>query len=349
MKKKVAALIYGENLHFLDHLAPLCYFLDIFLITNSEKVLKLTKKHYPKVKVQYIENIQINFYVVENFDKIITCITKEFFDSEFRLQQDVLKKDVDIIWCPHGNSDKGKTIFYFEALKNANNVLVYGNKMIDFLKDKKVFHTIKNPFAIGNYRLNYFQEFKSFFKKIIENEISKKLNNNNLNILYAPTWQDKENSSSFFRVTTNLFDQIPNNYNLIVKLHPNLIDQNKLKVEALKNKYQKKNILFLDDFTLIYPLLDFIDVYLGDFSSIGYDFLTFNKPAFYFKAQNEKLSSDLFKSSEIIKNEKNIFIAIENTLNKNDIYKSSRKKLYNYTFEKNKNVNFENLKKLIFN
>ncbi|NGX36452.1 MAG: hypothetical protein K1000chlam1_01298 [Candidatus Anoxychlamydiales bacterium] len=349
MEKKVAALIYGENIHFLDHLAPLCYFFDIPLITNSEKIFELTKKFYPKVKIQHIEGANINFYIVENFDNIVTCITKEHFDSEFRLQQDVLNKEVNIVWCPHGNSDKGRTVFFMEALKDASNVLVYGDKMIDFLKEKKIFKTIKNHLKIGNYRFRYFQEFSSFFKNIIKNDILKKLPKGNTNILYAPTWQDAEKSSSFFKVAKNLFKQLPSKYNLIVKLHPNLIDQNKNEIEKLKERYKKNNILFLDDFPPIYPILDFVDVYLGDFSSIGYDFLTFDKPLLFFKPQNEKLISNLFDCSKLIKDENKIFETIEKSLQKNTVLQLARQKLYKYTFEDNENINFKILKKTIFN
>ena len=345
MKKKIAALIYGENIHFLDHLAPLCYFFCIPLITNSENIFELTKKFYPKVKVEYVENISINFFIVKHFDKILTCITKVYFDSEFRFQQDVLNKEIDIIWCPHGNSDKGKTCFFFEALKDAKNVLVYGNKMLDFLKEKNILNSIKTFSIVGNYRYKYFKEFQKFLKKITKREIFDTISHKNINILYAPTWQDSENSSSFFRVSKFLFDQLPSNYNLIVKLHPNLIAQNKMKIELLKNKYLKNNILFVDDFPVIYPILDFIDMYLGDFSSIGYDFLTFNKPMLFFKPLNEKLTSNLFDCSDVIQDETNIFEKIEIAL-KNDLYQKERRLLYKNTFEEK--IDFMNIKNTIF-
>jgi len=345
MKKKIAALIYGENIHFLDHLAPLCYFFCIPLITNSENIFELTKKFYPKVKVEYVENISINFFIVKHFDKILTCITKVYFDSEFRFQQDVLNKEIDIIWCPHGNSDKGKTCFFFEALKDAKNVLVYGNKMLDFLKEKNILKSIKTFSIVGNYRYKYFKEFQKFLKKITKREIFDTISHKNINILYAPTWQDSENSSSFFRVSKFLFDQLPSNYNLIVKLHPNLIAQNKMKIELLKNKYLKNNILFVDDFPVIYPILDFIDMYLGDFSSIGYDFLTFNKPMLFFKPLNEKLTSNLFDCSDVIQDETNIFEKIEIAL-KNDLYQKERRLLYKNTFEEK--IDFMNIKNTIF-
>ncbi|HUD01103.1 MAG TPA: CDP-glycerol glycerophosphotransferase family protein, partial [Rhabdochlamydiaceae bacterium] len=50
----------------------------------------------------------------------------------------------------------------------------------------------------------------------------------------------------------------------------------------LRGEYEnKKGIVFLSDFPCIYPILNASDGYLGDFSSIGYDFLAINKPLFF--------------------------------------------------------------------
>lgn len=349
MKKPTAALIYGDNPNYIDHLSPLCHFLNIPLITNIENILDLIKKYYPKVDVKYIENKDINFYIVKNFDNIFACTPKVMFDTEFRLQQDLLNKEIDIFWCPHGNSDKGKTILFFEGLKNEKNVLIYGKKMIDILKEKTVFSTIENVYEVGNYRLEYYKKFKAFFKKIINKEISKKFSNNNKNILYAPTWEDKENSSSFFKYIDILLTKLPSKYNLIVKIHHNLIVKNETTIEIMKLKYSKKNILFLEDFPLIYPLLDFIDIYIGDFSSIGYDFLSFNKAMFLLKPKNKKLISELFDIATVINNNK-IFETIDKdpSLSKSSIgidMIKKRKSLYDCTFDKKSS--FEKLKNKI--
>ena len=349
MKKKSAALIYGDSQNYIDHLVPLCHYLNIPLLTNIEEIFDIIKKYYPKVNVQHIENRDINFYTVRNFDNIFACIPKNIFDIEFRLHQDLLNKEINIFWCPHGNSDKGKTILFFEGLKNEKNVLVYGNKMIYILKEKKVFHTIENPYAVGNYRLDYFQKFKKHFKKIIKNEIATKLSNKNINILYAPTWEDKENSSSFFKYIDVLLTKLPSHYNLIVKIHPNLITQNETKIEIMKLKCSKKNIMFLENFPLIYPLLDFIDIYIGDFSSIGYDFLSFDKAMYLLKPQNKNLFSELFDIGYVIDDD-NIFETIEKSKLLNPALRSKslihkRKKLYDYTFQKN--TDLEKLKNIL--
>jgi teichoic acid glycerol-phosphate primase len=335
MKKKIASLIYGNKLHYLDHLAPLSHFLNIPLIINQKNIFDLCKKYYPDVNCLYVDDLMINFHVVKNYDYIISCITKELFDNDFRLQQDLLKKEIEIIWTPHGASDKGNASYFFENLNNAKNIFVYGQKMLDTLKEKKVLKTINRFYEIGNYRLKYFEKYKSFYKKIIQKDFKNNLKKNNLNVLYAPTWDDAEKSSSFWLNYENLIKKLPRNFNLIIKLHPNLITQNEIKIFLLKEKNKKNNILFLDDFPIIYPLIDFVDVYLGDFSSIGYDFLSFRKPMFFLKSENKNLSSKLFECGKLIEDD-NIYETIKKNL-KND-FKPKQMSLYKYTFSETSNL-----------
>ena len=251
----------------------------------------------------------------------------------------LLNKKIETIWVPHGNSDKGKTCYFFEALKEDLNILIYSNKMKDLLYEKKVLYLFENVIAIGNYRLEYYKKNKKFFDKIIYEEISKYLNKNKKTILYCPTWKDKEDSSSFFKYYEKLFFSFKNNFNLIVKLHPNSLKVDPHLIFVLRKKY--KNILFLDNITLIYSLLQITDIYLGDFSSIGYDFLYFNRPMFFLK-NNENLHSNLYECGYIL--EDNFFENIEKLLNQDKIFHKKRKDLYNYTFG---NHSLENIYKIL--
>ena len=65
-------------------------------------------------------------------------------------------------------------------------------------------------------------------------------------------------------------------------MHPNLTTFFPDEIEKIKKVYRAHpQIFFLDDFPLIYPLLKQVDIYLGDYSSMGYDFLYFNRPLFF--------------------------------------------------------------------
>src|SRR5207244_888854 len=115
-----------------------------------------------------------------------------------------------------------------------------------------------------------------------------------------------------------------------IKLHPNLVEKNKIEVQKLIWQYEKKkNIQFLLDFSPIYPLLNFVDLYIGDASSIGYDFLSFDKPMFFLN-QN-KLSTYLFQCGIVIAPEKysDIYSIIDQTMHQN--FSAIRKQVYEET------------------
>ena len=185
------------------------------------------------------------------------------------------------IFCPHGNSDKGHFSPFMEGLSDEKWAFVYGKKMVSFLKEKSAHSQLENVFYLGNYRYEYFKKHRGFYQKILNETFL--FQNNHQTLLYAPTWNDNESSSSFDLEVHSLIDSLPPHWNLIIKPHPHI------KCEIDNNK---ENLIVLKDFPPIYPLLDKMDVYLGDMSSIGYDFLTFRRPLFFYPPKNRTLNYD---------------------------------------------------------
>lgn len=279
-----AGLIYGPMAQYLDHLAPLCTLLDIPLIVTEEDFASLTQKYYPDLSLIYWNYLQVPYHLVQNFDTIFTCMPRPLFQDAFFLAQKLQGKEISTIWVPHGNSDKGHFSFSMEGLKYDSYALVYGKKMIDFFKAKKAFEQLKAYLKVGNFRYVHYLKYKDFYDSLIQDPIpsSKPL------ILYAPTWQDGENSTSFYDACSILIDNLPKHYHLVIKLHPNLDDP---KTEALIYAYEER-ASFLKEWTPIYPLLNKTSIYIGDMSSIGYDFLTFNRPMFFLNQNKRNLAHD---------------------------------------------------------
>jgi teichoic acid glycerol-phosphate primase len=285
---RCVGLIYGPDLHHLDHLAPICSLMNIPLIVTEEKIAAFAKLYYPRLDVLLFDYMSVPQYLVSHFDIVFYSMPRDLFDEIFFIAQKLSQKRIHTIWCPHGNSDKGNSIIYMEALKKEEAALVYGKQMIDFLKRKFVFDSLKKYVITGNFRYQFYLDHRSFYDPIAEKKISQRLPKAEKTFLYSPTWQDYEHSSSFFDAAAPLIEKLPENDNLIIKLHPNLHLQEEFYIDELIEKYQdRKNILFLIDFSPIYPLLNLVDVYIGDMSSIGYDFLTFNRPMFFLN-QNER-------------------------------------------------------------
>ena len=152
MENSSAALIHGHGLHYLDHLAPLCSLLNIPLIVTEEEIAEISRKYYPDLQVLISSYSQVGSYVVENCSVIFCCYPRALFDEFFFFPQKLLQKKVHTIWCPHGNSDKGYASPFMEGLANEEYALIYGQKMLDFFKAKRVFSQLKRFVLTGNYR-----------------------------------------------------------------------------------------------------------------------------------------------------------------------------------------------------
>lgn len=269
----IAGLIYGPDIHYLDHLAPLCALMGIPLIVTDDKVATLAKTYYPDLQVIQWEPFEAQAKLVSEFDQIICCTPRLLFDQVFYFAQAMQRKRVRTLWCPHGNSDKGRKSSFMEGLKDEEVLLTYGKRMNRFLEEKGV---SGEKVCVGNYRLFYFEKHSDFYSKFIAKR--------GTTLLYAPTWQDGEKNSSF----PDLWEQIlrvPTHWNLIVKLHPHLYSQFPQEIERMKRQ-APAHVQILEDFPPIYPLLDKVDLYIGELSSIGYDFLPFNRPMLLLNADN---------------------------------------------------------------
>ncbi|MBX9924509.1 MAG: CDP-glycerol glycerophosphotransferase family protein [Rhabdochlamydiaceae bacterium] len=288
-----AGLIYGPAPHYIDHLAPLCSILGIPLLVTEEEEESLLRTFYPDVKVHRIPSIEMPDFLVKHFDIVFVCTPRLLFDELFFFAQKLRNKRVHTIWCPHGNSDKGHRSVFMEGLNKEEISLVYGDKMIDFLKQKEVFHQLKKHIVTGNYRKSYYLKHKAFYDQILQEKVLRKLPSAEKLLFYAPTWRDAESSSSFFEATSILIETLPPNWNLIIKPHPNLLMENEEKNRNLMETYEtKEQVLFLQDFPPISPLLAAMDLYIGDFSSIGYDALCWNKPMFFLNQQKRNPQTD---------------------------------------------------------
>lgn len=336
---RCAALLYGAQLQYLDHLAPLCALMGMPLIVTEEKFAELTRNYYPSVQVLLYDYHSIAHEVASGYDIIFHSLPRDLFDEVFFFAQKLLQKKVHTIWCPHGNSDKGNASFFMEALRKEEVVLVYGKQMIEFLKRKGVFDHLKAHVLVGNYRHQYYLKHKPFYDNVAEREITRHLNPENRTLLYAPTWKDYEDSSSFDQALIPMIENLPPGNNLIVKLHPNLLFQEEFAIDRIVDKYSgKDNLLFLNAFPPVFPVLERCDAYIGDMSSIGYDFLLFNRPMFFLNAKSrstEDAGLYLYRCGVEIKPEKftQIYQEIEHyyQFELRD-FTQMRKDVYDYAF-----------------
>ena len=318
---KYAALNTGPDLHLLDHIAPLAEKFNAPLFVEEEKNLDLARKYYPQVKSYPFDPLHLK--ELTPFDALLEC--KKWAPHLKQLFRDFYQKEIRLIFCPHGQSDKFSPLKSYET---QDAVLIYGDLHLQMLEELKIKPNIW--MTTGNYRLAFYERNKAFYDHLANLEIFSKLNPALPTLLYAPTWHDAEQGSSFFNWGPAIIDQLPSSWNLIVKVHPLLELKHPGRYYSLAAKIEEKsNAILVTDFPPVYPILAKIDAYLGDASSIGYDFLPFNKPLFFLELPNSKRTR-LHSCGTLITNPKTIFTQIAQ---EKKSYASEKKALYKKAFD----------------
>lgn len=316
----LGGILLSPDIHHLDHLAPLCSLLEIPLIVSTQEQQRLAALYYPELIIRPLESAET---IVKEYDRLITTAPRALFDRTFFFAQHLLGKEIKTLWLPHGNSDKGRESPFMEGLREEETLLVYGPLMEAFLKEKGV---IGQQITIGNYRLAYFEQHRSFYESHLPP--LRKMPT----LLWAPTWVDEEKSSSFQIALKPLLENLPSRWQLIIKLHPHLYQQFDSQILVLKSQIEERpNLLLVEEFPAIYPLLDKVDLYIGDRSSIGYDFLAFDRPMVFFDEPNPNLP---LLSCGPLANASDPYSAIAEELSHPKRHALQRRALYERTFGK---------------
>jgi hypothetical protein len=276
------AILTGPSTH-LDHLGVLSGLLKIPLIVIDEKTSVLAKRYYPQIDHSLIEMSDLSMeFLASHFDAIFE--TGKFWALELKPFLKLLfQKSMRFVYCPHGNSDKGHSL---KEHPEQDLSLIYGDHLHDHLDKTGALAQINKVVATGNYRYPFYRQHKTFYDNIADEEVFSRFPKGKKILLYAPTWQDRENPTAFFQATDNLIAELSPFYHLLIKLHPFLVEDHLPQLIYLQHRHaENRSVYFLDEFPPIYPLLNRCDLYLGDYSSIGYDFLAFDRPLYFFNSQ----------------------------------------------------------------
>lgn len=275
---KRAAIHLNTSDHLLDHIAPLCSQLKMPLFIAQEP--SIARHYYPQIEIHHAPDFEREWpEFVQKYDTIFQCGYWSFAFKQ--MIRDLYQKDVHLVFCPHGQSDKTAHLGPYQEQEI---ILLYGPLMKDMLTELGLYPPHQQKIIIGNYRLAFYLSHKNFYDDLAEREIFSKFKKKQRTVLYAPTWQDAENSSSFFSLTRRLVESASDHWNWIIKPHPLLEDRHPGSYyRMLKIIQNRPNICLLEHFPPIYPLLNRTDIYVGDASSIGYDFLYFERPMFFAK------------------------------------------------------------------
>ncbi|MEC7839822.1 MAG: CDP-glycerol glycerophosphotransferase family protein [Chlamydiota bacterium] len=335
-----AAIINHIGIHeYYDHLAPLSEIIDVpIVIVDDPTALDLCHKFYPSTKITEIEYRQYTAkYLVTNYDLLIFSSHVQDEHQYFAVQEEQQKKRLYKAFCPHGFSDK---TYYWQKYVDKDLTFIYGQNMLDLFEEINTPLSADKYILIGNYRYEYYKKHREHQMKLTQEEIGKNLAMDRKTLFYAPTWPDYYDASTFFESIDVVIRNMPDSFNLIIKAHPRLIHEFTEQYYQSIFKYRDhEQVAFIEEFPLIFPLLELSDFYLGDMSSIGYDFLTFDKPMFFINKEREMhhpgRETFLYRCGTSIdpKNLKNLFSIIDREVkNDKDKFSKIRPEVYSYTF-----------------
>lgn len=316
------AINSGPDFHLLDHIAPLAEMLRVPLITTEEKNWKLAQLYYPQIEHRFMPDMEFRLEEISaEFDTLIEC---KYFQPHLKwLFKTLFNKEMNLFFCPHGQSDKGYLTPLLAPYALQDLVFVYGPLMLDMLFEQNI--QLKNHRIVGNYRLAFYKKHQAFYDKLAADQV--KLDFSKKTLLYAPTWNDADQQSSFFTYAKRVIEELPESWNLIIKLHPLIKQRNPAEFFQIIDAVSQKNISLLDEFPPVYPILQLADAYLGDASSVGYDFLFFEKPLYFFPRKGNGRLHQCGKTIDLTQ-------SIYGQIDLDDCYKQEKRKLYTYAFGK---------------
>ena len=324
-----------SSIHQIGYITEIIKSLNGTLYTDCESTYEIIADDFPWINIKYLNSIQ---EIVERMkeDNIKILILQDFHYGSFSKLKDYGVKFVQIF---HGTSDKSYNTNR-EILKY-DLVCLSGAKMLKDLEDKGL-NKNKNCIITGNPKVD------AIFNNIYDrNKEIKKLNLDptKKNVLYAPTWMDGMGNSSFRKFGIKLSDYFPNEYQLTIKLHPNIYLYKMNLVNKLKEKIKgKKNILLLENKKEIYdivPIMAASDILITDISGVSHEFIAFLRPMIFLNNRSiirflyGKKRTRIWKAGDVVTDIKTLPGVIRKNITKpyryRDIQIKFLKEIYPYT------------------
>ncbi|WP_066802873.1 bifunctional glycosyltransferase/CDP-glycerol:glycerophosphate glycerophosphotransferase [Moraxella oblonga] len=138
-----------------------------------------------------------------------------------------------------------------------------------------------------------------------------------INVLYAPTFRGSPSERKNFRLpfSFEIFDDMPENYRFIIKLHP-VVDITNIKIPT---KYQKK-VFILPSSQDVNEWMIFCDILITDYSSLIFEYALLNKPIIFYPYDMDQYFDErgfyfdyyTYVYGQVIKNQNEIISSILN-------------------------------------
>ena len=185
-----------------------------------------------------------------------------------------------VVYVPHGFSEKRQDWARGTAFQDV--AVLYGQHAFDQLAALGVAGYLHHFIVSGDLRRAYYARHAAWFGAQLAG-LGLDGARPGRTLLYAPTWQDAIGSSSFFRAFESFASALPADWRLVVKLHPHL-EHFAFTLDQIATLCRGRDVHLIRASPLTHPFLDLADAYVGDMSSLAYDFLACGRPMFFTNA-----------------------------------------------------------------
>lgn len=326
--------------HHVEHLAPLCALMRMPMLVCDGPGQRAAVRCYPDLTIAGVHDVSTPAGLAGMIGDIRARRPHAVFYSHL-FDRKTLRElfgagrhSPRVVHCPHGFSEKRQD--YARGIAEQDVALLYGQHALDQLAALGVTSLSCSPVLTGNVRRAYYLAHRSFFRRQVE-ALGIRRDLRRRTILYAPTWNDAVGSSSFADALAPLAQELPDRCRLVVKMHPHQEYDASDMERLLASCQSRRNVHVIRNHPLTFPLLDMADVYVGDMSSLAYDFLLFDRPMFFLNqtagTAGDARDSRLFRCGTRIDPAQypDLHSIIEAALEGDAAFSAARAALYRYT------------------
>ncbi|MBW4618792.1 MAG: CDP-glycerol glycerophosphotransferase family protein [Cyanosarcina radialis HA8281-LM2] len=265
LSKRIAFYLRScGNLHYFAAIRP---YLDYFINRGIHQVF-LVVSHLSSECQENSEYAGYNDLFTTNcdLDTYDLVVTPSFLRAEERTDR------TQAVQIFHGMSDKPFT--YERDFSNYLLCLCVGQRQADRLLQTPCNKTMKWK-LIGYPKFDYPPTSRPLFE------------NDRKTLIYCPTWRKEDISSiEIFIDGIDVIDRLTEDYNLIVKPHPNIFNPDRQFYDAsiVDRLHKIPNIKLIKSGNVM-PWFARADLFIGDISAAGYEWLYYNKPMVFLNPQ----------------------------------------------------------------
>jgi hypothetical protein len=272
--------------HHVEHLAPWCEALAVPLLLPERPDLFAVAGAYPGLVVERVpgwtmpEGIGVAGAAIRRRAPHVVLYSDLFGRNALRALFGGHRAAPRVVYVPHGFSEKRQDWARGTAFQDV--AVLYGRHAFDQLARLGVAGYLHQFIVSGNLRRGYYARHAAWFSALLA-PLGLARAPRQRTLLYAPTWQDAIGSSSFFRAFATLVAGLPADWRLVVKLHPHL-ERFGESLDELAALCRGRDVHLVRASALTYPFLDLADAFVGDMSSLAYDYLACGRPMFFTNA-----------------------------------------------------------------